>query len=69
MVIEGEGIMTVGDKTFKIKTGDYFVVPQNTYHSLKVTSKTPMKVISVQAPEFTGKDRIFEELKTTAKKG
>ncbi len=61
MIIAGEGVMTVSNKTFKVKAGDYFVVPPNTYHSLKVTSKTPMKVISVQSPEFIGKDRIFKE--------
>ncbi len=60
-IIEGEGKMTIGNKTNKIKTGDYFRIPKNTYHSLKVTSKKPVKVISVQAPEFFGKDRVFEE--------
>ncbi|MDF1676842.1 MAG: cupin domain-containing protein [Vicingaceae bacterium] len=59
-VIEGEGEMTIGEKTNKIKGGDYFRIPKNTYHSLKVTSKEPVKVISVQAPEFFGKDRVFE---------
>ena len=60
VVLEGKGKMTINKKTFKLKAGDYFVIPENTFHSLKVTSKTPMKVISVQAPEFLGKDRVFE---------
>lgn len=59
-VIEGEGEMTIDKKTSSIKAGDYFRIPKNTYHSLKVTSKEPVKVISVQAPEFFGKDRVFE---------
>ncbi len=60
-VIEGNGDMTVGEKTFSIKSGDYFRIPQNTFHSLKVTSEVPMKVLSVQSPEFLGKDRVFEK--------
>lgn len=60
VVLEGKGKMTVGKKTFKIKEGDHFVILENTFHSLRVNSKTPLKVISVQAPEFLGKDRVFE---------
>ncbi len=60
-VIEGTGKMTIGDKTILIKAGDYFRIPENTFHSLTVTSKIPVKVISVQAPEFFGEDRIFEK--------
>lgn len=60
-VVEGEGSMTVDGSVFHIEPGDYFRIPKNTFHSLDVTSKTPMKVISVQAPEFLGKDRIFDE--------
>jgi mannose-6-phosphate isomerase-like protein (cupin superfamily) len=60
-ILEGSGEMTIDENTFTIKSGDYFVIPENTYHSLKVTSKRPMKVISVQAPEFIGKDRVFKE--------
>jgi mannose-6-phosphate isomerase-like protein (cupin superfamily) len=60
-ILEGTGDMNIDGKTFSIKSGDYFVLPENKYHSLKVTSKKPMKVISVQTPEFFGKDRIFKE--------
>ena len=60
-VLEGKGEMTVGDHTFEIEKGDFFNIPKGTYHSVVVTSKKPMKVISVQAPEFIGKDRIFED--------
>jgi mannose-6-phosphate isomerase-like protein (cupin superfamily) len=63
VVMEGTGEMTVDGKTFLIKAGDYFVIPENTFHALKVTSQKPMKVISVQAPEFFGEDRVYEEVK------
>lgn len=61
-VIAGEGVMTINNKSFDIKPGDYFRIPQNTFHSLRVLSNDPVKVLSVQAPEFYGKDRVFEEI-------
>ena len=60
-VIEGNGVMTVNKKSFNIKAGDYFRIPKNTFHSLKVSSTTPIKVLSVQSPEFLGKDRVFKK--------
>ena len=60
-VLEGEGEMLVGEKMFKIKKGDIIFVPKNTIHALKVTSSTPVKVLSIQAPLFDSKDRVFVE--------
>lgn len=60
-VLEGEGQMLLGEKTIKIKTGNYIFIPKNTPHKVEVTSKNPMKVLSVQAPFFDGKDRIILE--------
>lgn len=59
IVLEGAAIMTLGDKKIEIKKGDYIFVPKDTPHSVKVTSEIPLKVISIQAPEFNGDDRIF----------
>ncbi len=59
-VIEGEGDMTVGEKTFRIAAGSYIFVPTNTVHSVVVDeSKGTMKVLSVQSPFFDGNDRVF----------
>jgi len=58
-VIEGTGIMTLGSNMYKLKAGDFLTIPQNTVHSVTVTSKIPLKVLSIQAPEFLGKDRVF----------
>ncbi|MCW8898389.1 MAG: cupin domain-containing protein [Flavobacteriales bacterium] len=60
-VIDGVGIMTIGEQQFEIKKGDFFIIPKDTFHSLKVTSKVPVKVLSVQMPKFNKADRIFEE--------
>lgn len=58
-ILEGEGEMLLGDKTFNVKKGDIIFIPMNTLHSLKVSSTIPIKVLSVQSPNFDGKDRIF----------
>jgi mannose-6-phosphate isomerase-like protein (cupin superfamily) len=60
LILEGNGEMTMGDKTFKVKRGDLIYIPKGTFHSVKTMSKMPLKVLSVQAPYFDGKDRIFK---------
>ncbi len=61
VVLEGKGLMQLGDEQRKIRKGDIVVIPKGVVHSVRVTSRKPMKVLSVQAPEFKGKDRIFVE--------
>ncbi len=57
-ILEGEGLMKIGDKTMSVGKGDYYFIPENTPHGVNVTSRKPMKVLSIQAPEFDGKDRV-----------
>lgn len=61
-VIEGEAEMLLGDKTIAIKKGDVIFIPKNIVHAVtKVKSKKPLKIVSVQAPYFDGKDRVMVE--------
>lgn len=60
-ILEGEGEMLLGEKQLKVKRGDILFIPKNTTHSLKVTSKEAVKVLSVQSPYFDGKDRVLIE--------
>lgn len=57
-VLEGKGLMQLGEKSFEIAKGDYIRVPKEVPHGVKVLSSIPLKIISVQAPEFFGKDRV-----------
>jgi len=57
-ILEGTGIMRLGDETFEVKPGDFIKVPEGTPHAVKTTSEMPLKALSIQAPEFFGKDRI-----------
>lgn len=59
MIISGEAQMVLGDKTMNVSAGDYIRIPAGTHHSVTVTSTAPLKVLSIQAPEFLGKDRVL----------
>lgn len=58
MVLEGEGLMTLGDTVRVIKAGDIVIIPRNTPHAVKVQGHIPLRAISVQAPRFDGTDRV-----------
>ena len=60
-ILDGTGEMTLDKKRFNVKKGDIIFIPENAFHSLRVTSSTPVKVLSVQAPMFDGKDRVMTE--------
>lgn len=57
-VLEGKAQLQLGDQSMEIVAGDYIRVPRGTTHGVKVLSSVPLKVLSVQAPEFFGKDRV-----------
>jgi mannose-6-phosphate isomerase-like protein (cupin superfamily) len=59
VVLAGNGEMTLGEKKFFVKKGDIIFIPKNTFHGVKTTSKFPLKVLSIQAPFFDGKDRVM----------
>lgn len=63
-VLEGRGMFQQGEEKIEIGPGDYLRIPENTPHAVTVLSTEPLKVLSVQAPEFLGKDRVF--INTTA---
>lgn len=60
-VLEGKGEMFMSGEIFNVKPGDCIVIPQGTEHAIITRSKKPLKVLSVQAPEFEGEDRIYTE--------
>lgn len=61
IVQSGEGVMKMNDKEFIIKPGDVIFIPKNTVHSVIVKGKKPLKVLSIQSPNFNGDDRVMME--------
>ena len=57
---QGKGKFKLADSLYNVKTGDLIIIPKNTWHGVIVESRNPMKVISIQSPEFFGKDRVFK---------
>lgn len=57
-VLSGEGEFSLGDQVSKISAGHFIYIPEGVVHGVKTTSKEPLKVLSIQAPEFFGKDRV-----------
>ncbi len=58
-VLEGKARVQLNDKEITIQKGDWITIPENTIHAVTVLSKTPLKLVSIQTPEFKGKDRVF----------
>lgn len=56
-VLSGRGRMRLGADTLSIGPGSYLFIPATTPHAVWTTSEEPLKVLSVQAPRFTGADR------------
>ncbi|MDI1355246.1 MAG: cupin domain-containing protein [bacterium] len=59
LVLEGEGLMKLGEKEFYIRKGDLVFIPQNSVHSVTSTGDRALKVLSFQAPFFDGSDRLY----------
>lgn len=58
VVLDGEGVMTLGDSTRTVRAGDTVIIPRNTPHAVRVTGGTPLRVVSIQSPRFDGSDRV-----------
>jgi quercetin dioxygenase-like cupin family protein len=61
-ILKGKGDMRIGRQMREVKKGDVIFIPEGTPHEVQVKGGT-MKVLSIQAPEFRGKDRIFLDVK------
>lgn len=59
VILEGEGVMTLGSDRFVLHPGDVIFIPKNTWHSVQVSSDIPLKVLSIQSPNFDGSDRVI----------
>lgn len=58
-VLAGAGEMQLGERRFAIGAGDFVQIPMGAVHGVTVTSAEPLKVLSIQAPEFDGTDRVW----------
>jgi len=61
-ILEGTGTMLLGEEVLEIKPGDVIIIPRGTIHAVRTTSEEPLKVLSIQSPRFSGKDREFVDV-------
>jgi mannose-6-phosphate isomerase-like protein (cupin superfamily) len=59
-VVEGCGLMTVGDQQREVSAGDAIFIPRNHRHTLKNTGTEPVKLILVCGPAFFYEDEVKE---------
>jgi len=61
-IIRGHGKMRLGDKDEEVKAGDIIYIPKKTVHSF-IPLSGDCQALSIFAPAFDGKDRVFVEEK------
>ena len=57
-ILSGNGEFVLNDDTTAVSSGMYMFIPSQSNHSVTVNSDQPLRVLSIQCPEFTGQDRI-----------
>ena len=58
VVVKGEGIMTLDDKTTSVKKGDVIFVPKEAKHRIQNTGVEDLIFVEVQMGEYFGEDDI-----------
>jgi oxalate decarboxylase/phosphoglucose isomerase-like protein (cupin superfamily) len=57
--IKGQAVMNVSGKELVMKAGDLMYIPALMLHGSEVTGNDTLQLISIFAPPFDGKDRIY----------
>ncbi len=58
-VVEGEATVTLGNKTFSLKTNESIYIPLKEKHSLANQGESVMCLIEVQYGDYLGEDDII----------
>ena len=67
-VVRGGGTMLLGGEKRPVKAGDIVHIPRRVVHGFTNGAKRETVVVSVMAPPFDGKDRIFLDPPANEKK-
>lgn len=59
-ILEGNGLMTVGEDQREVGAGDAVYIPRQHRHTLTNTGSTPMRILLVCGPAFFYEDHRFE---------
>lgn len=59
-ILSGSGVMTVGEESREVSSGDAIFIPKNHVHSLTNTGEEDMKLLLVCGPAFYFEDHRAE---------
>jgi mannose-6-phosphate isomerase-like protein (cupin superfamily) len=59
-IIEGRGVMTVGDEQREVAAGDAIFIPRGNRHTLANTGTEPIKLLLVCGPAFFFVDVVLD---------
>jgi mannose-6-phosphate isomerase-like protein (cupin superfamily) len=59
-IVEGRGVMTVGEERREVSAGDAIFIPLKHRHTLENTGTVPIKLILVCGPAFFYEDEVKE---------
>jgi mannose-6-phosphate isomerase-like protein (cupin superfamily) len=59
-LVEGRGVMTVGDEQQEVAAGDAIYVPRGHRHTLANTGSEPIKLLVVCGPAFFYEDEVLD---------
>jgi mannose-6-phosphate isomerase-like protein (cupin superfamily) len=63
-ILSGTGVMTVGEQSRQVSSGDAVYISRGQVHSLNNTGSEPIKLLLVCGPAFFYEDAIFEGSKS-----
>ena len=58
-VIEGEGLMRIGDEEQPVGPGDAILIPPGAVHTLLNTGPGPLRILCCCAPPYSHEDTFF----------
>ncbi|NPA39496.1 MAG: cupin domain-containing protein [Thermodesulfobacteria bacterium] len=55
-ILEGKGLMRVGEEELEVKSGDAIYIPPNTLHQIKNIGDIPLRFLCCCAPAYSHED-------------
>lgn len=60
-ITQGEGLMTLANESFIVKSGDTICIPPGTAHKIKNTGDVDLKILCCCAPAYAHEDTFIIE--------
>ncbi|XRO77730.1 cupin domain-containing protein [Methanocaldococcus sp. 10A] len=60
-ILEGKGLMTLGDEKFEVKKGDAIIIPPKTPHKIENIGDVPLKILCCSFPPYSHEDTELME--------